>query len=54
MKEDDSVRQRGRLLEAALISRRDGGEIVQTPFLNLAYALDDSWQPPDVTRHTLF
>jgi hypothetical protein len=34
------------LLDAALISKRDGGKAIETPFLNVGYQLDDSWQPP--------
>ena len=34
------------LLDAALISKRDGGRVVETPFLNVPYQHDWSWQPP--------
>jgi hypothetical protein len=34
------------LLDAALISKRDGGKIVETPFLSVLYQHDWSWQPP--------
>ena len=33
-------------LDAALISKRDGGKPLPTPFLGHSYRHDGSWQPP--------
>jgi hypothetical protein len=36
-------------LNALLISKRDGGRVVETPWLNVAYKTDWNWQqPPDL------
>ena len=38
------------LLDAALISKRDGGKPVPTPFLVFPYTSDGSWQAPEAIR----
>ncbi len=38
------------MLDAALISKRDGDRLVPTPFLGIAYRSDLSWRPPEVLR----
>jgi hypothetical protein len=43
------------LLDAALLSRKQGGDVVPTPYLNIAYKSDWNWQmppPPPPTRPT--
>jgi hypothetical protein len=37
-------------LDTALISKRDGGKPIDTPFLRIAYEPDWSWQPPAAMR----
>jgi hypothetical protein len=37
-------------LDAALISKRDGGKVVETPYLMIKYAADDSWKVPEGLR----
>jgi len=34
------------VLDAALISKRDGGKMVETPYLQFAYKSDWTWRPP--------
>jgi hypothetical protein len=34
------------LLDALLISRRDGGKLIDTPYLNISYTSDWNWQEP--------
>jgi hypothetical protein len=38
------------MLDAALISKRDGDTWVPTPFLQVAYRPDLRWQPPEALR----
>jgi len=38
------------VLDAALISKRDGGRVVETPYLNVRYEADDSWRVPEAMR----
>jgi hypothetical protein len=37
-------------LDAALVSKRDGGKVVETPFLMTQYAADDAWHVPETLR----
>ena len=37
-------------LDAALISKRDGGKAIETPFLDISYQPDWSWKPPEEMR----
>ena len=37
-------------LDAALISKRDNGKAIDTPFLNVSYQPDWSWRPPEEMR----
>lgn len=34
------------ILDAALVSKRDGGRLLETPWLNVAYQTDWNWQQP--------
>jgi hypothetical protein len=35
------------ILDAALVSKRDGGKVIETPGLNVPYRHDWWWKPPD-------
>ncbi|HZK82313.1 MAG TPA: hypothetical protein VFC46_14625, partial [Humisphaera sp.] len=35
------------ILDAALISKRDGGKLLPTPYLMISYQADESWRPPE-------
>jgi hypothetical protein len=37
-------------LDAALVSKRDGGKVVETPGLMVAYKPDLTWRPPEALR----
>lgn len=40
------------ILDAGLISKRDGGRVVETPFLMRPYQPDLTWRPPEILKDT--